>query len=104
MKKAKPFDAFASPSREPGERNTLDVLAWWLFSAGVLGMFFITLRALLSESDGDFRSWDEIRWQVKQLWGTGFLGAGGPMVVWLIQWTLKRRERPDRPIDDNTLE
>jgi hypothetical protein len=103
MRKSKPFDAFAPSPREPGERDRLDVLAWVLFAIGVLGMIFIAFRALLSESDGDFRSWDEIRRQVQQLWNAGFLAGGGPLAVWVIQKGFELRDWLDRPERDRPI-
>jgi hypothetical protein len=83
-------------------RVALDCLGWGLFALGLIGMFGVVMLSLLSEGDGDFRTWDTIRKQVRMLFGCGVLAIGGPAAVWLLQKWLDRgirSRKPDRPGD-----
>jgi len=63
-----------------------DRIAWVAFTIGVWTMLWITLRALLGEGDGDFRTWDEIRRQVRILLVGGFFAIGVPVIVIIVQY------------------
>lgn len=58
-----------------------DRLAWLAFSFGVWAMLGITLMALLSEGDGDFRTWDEIRRGARMFLAAGLVAVVVPMFV-----------------------
>jgi hypothetical protein len=67
-------------------RSLPDRIAWVTFTIGVWSMLWTALRALVGESDGDFRSWDEIRRQVRILLAGGCLAIGVPAVVAVLQY------------------
>jgi hypothetical protein len=74
-------------------RSPSDRVAWLAFLVGIWTMVVITAMALLGEGDGDFRTWDQVRRQVRILWAGGILGAGVPLLVTIWQHLRYRRSR-----------
>lgn len=66
-------------------RSRSDRIAWLAFGCGVLAMWWITFVAAISETDGDYRTWDQIRFQSRLLVAAGIFGAGVPLLVTLAQ-------------------
>ena len=74
--------------------NTLsDRIAWLGFSIGVATMFWITIAAFMDETDGDFRTWVEIRRQSRILCVTATFAVAVPIVVTIRQALERRRAR-----------
>jgi hypothetical protein len=71
-----------------------DRIAWIAFSIGVFSMLGVTLIALRSDGDGHFRSWEQIRQQVRFLFAAGMFALGVPAMVTLLQCVQKRTLTP----------
>jgi hypothetical protein len=67
-------------------RSLADRVAWVVFTCGVWAMLWTALRALVGDSDRDFRSWDEIRRQVRILQAAGSVAIGAPVIVSILQY------------------
>jgi hypothetical protein len=63
----------------------LDDIAWSGFAAGVALMLGVTLLAAVSESDGDYRTWETIRLHRDLLLEAGLLAVSLPVVVVLLR-------------------
>ncbi len=62
-----------------------DRIAWTIFALGVCLMLTMTLHCLLSESDGDFRTWETIRAHVRIFLGISLIPIAGPLAVFALQ-------------------
>ncbi len=81
-------------------RTTADRLAWIAFSIGIFVMLWMVGIALLSEGDGDFRSWPEIRRHVRFFLGAAVFAAGVPTLVTIEPYLIRagRSARPTAPV------
>jgi hypothetical protein len=66
-------------------KPTLDRIAWVSFGAGMLLMFYMALYGILSEGDGDFRTWDTIRRHKRIFFAGAALAVIVPAAVFLAQ-------------------
>ena len=80
-------------------RTTADRLAWIAFSIGIFAMLWMVWIAVSSESDGDFRSWPEIRRHVRFFLGAAVVAVGVPAFVTIEHYLLRavRSARPTAP-------
>ncbi len=90
-------------SHRPALR-TVDRLAWITFKLGVIGIFWVTLRAMLSESDGDFRTWSRIRQDVWLFWCVAMLTAVGPIAATVMGIRERLRDNFDHRVDGYSRE
>jgi hypothetical protein len=72
-------------------RSRSDRVAWLAFIIGVWTMIGIAVISLFSDGDGAYRTWDQIRRQVRILLAAGIIGAGVPLLVAIWQ-RLRRRD------------
>ena len=70
-----------------------DRVAWLTFSLGVWAMLWIVLTAALGESDGDYRTRDQIRRQARMFLTAGFIAAAVPAFVTTWQFLDRRHSK-----------
>ena len=81
------------PPYEPGvTRSILDRTAWTVFALGICLMFNMALYAMVLESDGGYRSWDQIQFHVKTFFVIAFIPLFGPLVAFLWERSTEFRE------------
>jgi hypothetical protein len=84
-------------------KDVSDRIAWTIFVFGISLMFNMFLYAAVSESDGDYRSWETIRLHVRLFLAIAVIPVAGPLIVFLYQ---AARSHPPRssgkkpPVDD----
>jgi hypothetical protein len=71
-----------------------DKIAWLSFNLGVMVMFGVALFSLLSEGDGDFRGWAQIRLHTRILLTAAFVAAAVPLHV--ATWQFLNRGKTKR--------
>jgi hypothetical protein len=85
-------------------RTLGDRLAWLCFSAGITVMYGVVVVSIVSEGDGDYRSWDQIRLHTSIFLTAGYVAAAVP--VFVATWELltnRRTSKTPRRGDDETL-
>jgi hypothetical protein len=71
-------------SDEP-RKSVTDRMAWTIFGFGLSLMFNMVLLAVLSESDGDYRTWDTIELHRRWFLGFSMVPVAGPLIVFVTQ-------------------
>lgn len=69
-----------------------DKFARYTFRLGVAWMILVTLYANARESDGSYRSWDEIQRHKNMFFVGAAIAIGGPTASLAISNAIKRRE------------
>lgn len=69
-------------------RSVADRVAWTIFTLGVCLMFNMVLFAALSESEGDFRTWETIAHHRQVFLVFALLASSGPLLAFLFRGTM----------------